>query len=557
MDQSVDEERLNEYQNRVSEWIGEQGIIFQLRYAGIVGNYSISKQLGSLLVKLAIFVVTVVAIGYFFLARHSSTDRYRDKLSDQIAEVLGTEEIVIAHFSRARGQGTFREIELLGGEESFFIEGRIGNMNAPFDLLSGISERWVPSELTISGASFQLKAGGEEEEMSAAYQVILDTFEGGPLESILIEKLNVDWGYSKLTYGAIEGTSLRADFTDGVWNVTLEGGKFSQNWLQNLNLIEAKLLVTSTGVEVKTLNLELAEGTLNLSGSIGGTLGFPEFDLSGTMGSLPIDSLVQLPGVRVRDFMSGNISGELAITGSTNRRIVMSGKVNLEDADLVTFREKWEILKTMSVLDISRSYRRVDFDQVSFEFKTEGGRMEINDLDLRSGNLIQLKGDLVSKLPTQKEAADSLGIVLTEGYGNGVNPDVTDTSSALDLENDRMTLKRVAGGGKVNDFDIEIEDAGVDASPNESESLSPKELEAQRLRYEMNVHRIEGDLSFGIAEDAVADYPSLVNLYPADEEGLRWLPLKFQSTFSKITTEESIRLLEDSRIKVNTPPSSE
>ena len=86
MEQSVNQERLDEYQNRVSGWIGEQGIFFQLRYAGIVGNYSIAKQLGNLFVKLLIFMVAVIGIGYLLLNRHFNSDSYLSSLSDGVSE---------------------------------------------------------------------------------------------------------------------------------------------------------------------------------------------------------------------------------------------------------------------------------------------------------------------------------------------------------------------------------------------------------------------------------------------------------------------------------------
>lgn len=547
MDKLVDEERLNEYQNRVSEWIGAQGIFFQLRYAGIVGNYSLAKQFGNYMAKLVIFLVALVGIGYFLLNRHFGAESYREKLSGQMSEALGSEEIEISGFMRSRGQGTFQEVELTGGKESFFIEGQVKNLTGPIKFLAGVSERWKPDVLNISQASFQLKAGGAEEEMEMAFQGLLETFKEKHLKVVTVESLSVDWGYSKLTYGAIEETLFKANLVDDTWEVSLTGGKFSQNWLQRFELVEAKIEVTATGVKVKSLNLKLKEGTVNLSGFIGGTLGLPELDLSGKMSGLPVEDIIQLPGLRVRDYVAGTISGELAITGSTNRRIETAGKVILEADDMITIREKWELLKTMTVLDINQSYRRVDFTEGQFEFKTSRGDLEINGLRLRASNLMQLRGAFESSLPSQKEAAESLGITLTTGFGTEMTPDLTDTSSAQSLENERMTLRRVAGGAKVNDFNLELE---TSSEPNNGQGLSVNSLEEQRLRYEMNVHRIKGQMSFGIGMNSVRKYPSLQKLYPADAEGWRWIPLAFQTTFSNIGELEALRLLQDSRINL-------
>jgi hypothetical protein len=59
----VDQQRLSEYQNRVSQWIGNQGLFFQLRYAKTIGTQSLFKNIGSLFVRLLIVLVFLVGLG--------------------------------------------------------------------------------------------------------------------------------------------------------------------------------------------------------------------------------------------------------------------------------------------------------------------------------------------------------------------------------------------------------------------------------------------------------------------------------------------------------------
>lgn len=546
MEQSVDRERLDAYQNRVSEWIGEQGILFQLRYAGIVGNYSIAKQLGNLFFKLQLFMAVVIAVGYLLVNFHFSSELYLSSLRDRIFESVGASEIEVSGFSRARGQGVFREVKMTGGDDSFFIKAEIENLSGPFEFLSGVTTKWSPDQLTMSDASFQLKAGGEDGEMQQAFQAITQTFEKSNLESVSIDALDLDWGYSKLTYGAVTGTKFRAVHTDGIWSVNVKGGSFTQNWLKNFEIVNGELEISPQGIRVESLELRLNEGILNLAGTIEGTLDLPKFNLNGSFSKLPIDELVQLSSLNIEDFISGMISGELEIQGSTNRRITTKGSVELKDGDLVTIREKWPILKAMSVLDVNHSYRRIDFEEGSFKFETSSGGLTLNDIFLRSGALLQLRGSVVSRLPNQQEAAKALDIVLTDGFRGAARNDLTDTSGAQSLEDERMTLRRVTGGGKVNDFEFNL----VDEDKAGDSAMSPAQLEEHRLRYEMNIHRFKGQMVLGVAAISFSEYASLCRLYPKDELGWRWVPLNFETTFSKISQIESSRLLEDSRIRI-------
>ncbi|MGJ8698004.1 MAG: hypothetical protein ACSHYF_16920 [Verrucomicrobiaceae bacterium] len=549
VDQSVDQERLREYQERVGDWIGQQGLLFQLRYAKTVGNYSVIKQLGNVFVKLLVVSAGIVGVGYVVLNRHFESKGYEEKVSEGVTAALGADEIEINGFSRSRGQGLFREIELEGGEESFFMEADMESLSGSFEFLAGVTTPWAPDQVRIKRASFQLKAGGGEEEMEKAFSRIIESFEGEGVTALTIDKLSFDWGYSKLTYGAVTNTFFEAILEDGKWEVSLKGGEFSQNWIKGFTIEKGELTCGPDGIEVKSLDLTKLGGSLVLSGRIGESLAMPVFDLKGEFLALPIEELVELGGVRVKDFLSGTISGDLKIFGSSNRKIETSGTVKLATADRVVIRESWDLLKALSVIDISQNYRRVDFETGGFKFVTGSGGMEIKDISIRSGNMLRLEGNVSTRLPTQQEAADSLGITLTEGFEGGIGEDITDVSSAQALENERMSLKRAAGGGKVNDLEVDLNiEASGGGGTQKRDTLSAKEMEESRLRLAMNVHRVSGEIQFGVGGVAFRDYASLQQLYPSDEEGWRWLPLRFNTTFSKISEDEADKLLADSRI---------
>ncbi|MEJ6727583.1 MAG: hypothetical protein QNK83_00245 [Akkermansiaceae bacterium] len=540
MQGSVDEERLLEYQNRVASWIGNQGIFFQLRYAGIVGNYSLFTQFWNLLMKLLVVAAVAIGIGYLLLNRHFASENYGEKIGEGISRALGAGEIEASGLSRARGQGVFRDVKLTGGDDSFYMQAEMDSLSGPFNFFAGVTEEWAPEEVRIRQASFQLKAGGGEGEMEQAFARIIESFSGTQLKSISIDLLDLDWGYSKLTYGSITDTAFSANLVEGDWMISLSGGLFTQNWLKDLELRSAELVCGPEGLNIESLELEMGEGTLNFSGKIAGSLAMPEFDLTGKFESLPVEQLIRLTGVRIQDFLSGTISGGLKVNGSTNRIITTKGTAKIEDGDTVTIREKWSILSMLSVLDINNTYRRVDFESGSFSFSTADGGLKISDLILDAGDLMRLEGNLETRLPTQKEAADSLGITLTEGFGKG--DDITDVSGAAALEEERISLKRAADGGKVNDLNVDLLEEKAGPRRSRDGQLSAKQLEEKRLRIAMSVHRVSGSLTVGVAENAFSDYPSLQKNYSVDQKGWRWLPFEFDTTFSKISQEQAEQL---------------
>ena len=545
----IDQQRLDEYQKRVADWIAKQGIFFQLRHAGTMGGGSVIKQLGALFLRVLLVLLLCLGVAFFALNHYFGGDNYRGEVTAALGEVLGASSIEAKKFERARGVSTFQDLVIEGGEESFFYQAEINRLAAASSFLTGITSKWAPEQVRIKSAYFELKAGGDQEEMENSFASIIASMSEGNLESIEIDELSCEWGYSKITYGKLEKAKFRASRDQGVWEISLEGGRFSQNWLKNLDIKEAKLLCDSDGIRVEKLLLSKNGGEMELAGSIMGPAARPKFDLKGSFQSLPILSLVRLPGIDVREFMSGSISGDLKISGSTDYRIVMEADVELRGNDVVTLREKWDLLRAISVLDVDRTYRRVDFEEGMFSFKTEGGEMEVNGIDLKSGSLAALKGEFKTHLPSQKEAAEALEIVLTEGIGSGsFESDSTDTSAAKDLEDERMSLKTAAGLLQEEENYLNLDSSGL-AGLSEAQRgvMTPQQIDDMRMRDEMNVYRVRGDLSLGVPAIAFAKYDNLIKMFPADALGWRWIPFKNKNTFSRVSADVAKEVLEEAR----------
>lgn len=540
VEEPIDQYRLNDYRNKVADWIGRQGILFQLRYGGTVGSRPLFKRLLSLLVRGVFLLLILAVIGFFVLRSHYKTSTYQAKITDQVKEALGASEVTTNGLSRSSKSGKFRNLEIEGGERSFFYRAYLEGLSGAFSIFTGVTESWKPDALKITKADFQVKAGGGQEEMETSFTSLIKSLDGGGLNLIKIDDLSCNWGYSQLTYGSIENTDFRATLKDGGWDIEISGGSFRQNWLGPFSIRNGFFRVDETGLRVERLELVHEGGRLDLSGEIVGPMSKPKFDLSGAFTRLPVNRLVSLEGIKTRDYLEGTVSGELKIFGSSNQGIQMSGEVLLGEEDSITIRERWPLLRALSIIDSDRSYLRVGFQQGSFSFTTGGGGMQLKDLNLVSQESAKLVGEFSVGLPNQEEAAKALGITLTQNFASGhFSEDLTDTSSAQRLEDRKFSIRERTETG--------LEGAGVDIGDSMKEGigkvdkkqLSAKELEGARLEQEMNTYRFSGDLKLAIPASAFDDNKTLSQFYPEDEEGWRWIPVVLKDTKFPAISEEA------------------
>lgn len=548
MEDPVDQQRLNEYQSKVSDWIGRQGVLFQFRYARTVGAVTLGRHLSGLTLKLVLFLVVAGVCGFFVLNRHFDSPGYGEKVAGQVANALGAGEVEVTGFSRNFGKGDFQFLELKGGEESFFYEAKFEKLRGDFSLLTGVTDSWRPSAISIKKADLRLKAGGSEDEMKLGFSSIIESLKGQGISQIKIEDCSFSWGYSKLTFGMVRNSNFRAVLHEGIWEVELSGGTFQQNWLGPLAIKSADLKVGMGGIKIESLNLESNGGEADLKGSISGPVNMPTFDLAGGFNSLPIEKLIKINGVSTREYIEGRISGDLKIGGSSNRQVELSGQVKLDEKDSVTIRERWSLLRALSILDNERTYLRIDFNQGGFAFSTGGGGIEVSEINLNAGNKARLLGSFKTRLPTQAEAAETLGIKLT----NNFSLDYTDSSAAQELENDRMRIdSRDDELGFGVDIERSIDDGELEVPKAQ---LSVKELEALRMRQEMEVHRILGDLKLAVPASSFNSSKALLEIYPKDELGWRWIPIELNdANFMNLSDKANELLLKQARLRVSGP----
>lgn len=531
----VDQQKIKEYEARVIDWMGSQGVLFQLRYARVISGGSLLKQLGFLLMRIVALLLICAVIGYFALNYYFKTDSYKAKMVSRIENSFSLEEIESKSVSKSKGNMNFKRLYLKGGEDCFFYELEGEGISAPVQYMDGITSEWNPSHIKMNSAEFSLKGGGALAEMEKSFAGVVESFKGEGITSILIDNFSCDWGYTKVNYGRISNSKFNANLVNGVWEITLEGGTFQQNWLKGFSLNSGELKVTPTGITLSSLDLTKQDSVLTLRGEIGGPVSSPLFDLSGKFERLEVSQLINLDYVDVSRYLEGDISGDLKISGSSNQNIRITGQASISEGDQITIRERWPILKALSIIDMNHSFRKVDFTKGSFQFATENNTLKLSEIDFVESDHFALKGDLSARLPNQKEAADFVGIILTENFSDGK---VTDSSFSQQLEDERISLTDALG--RVNEGKTSI---FTEVKLNK-ESLNLVQdtniAEGEILLKEMRTHRINGNLSIAVSKGTFKDNERLAKAYPANEDGWCLLPIEvIDSTFSSISQTES------------------
>jgi hypothetical protein len=102
-------------------------------------------------------------------------------------------------------------------------------------------------------------------------------------------------------------------------------------------------------------------------------------------------------------------------------------------------------------------------------------------------------------------------------------------------------------------FGVDIERSIGEGELEVSEAqLSVKELEALRMRQRMGNHRIKGDLSLAVPANSFEGSRALIEFYPKDEQGWRWIPVELRDTsFTNIGDKTNDLLLKQALLRVN------
>lgn len=393
------------FEERLSQWIGGQGLWFQLRHST---GKSVAARLGGRLLHLSLRLLLVTAAGGLlagvYLAKRVEMKGYMKGLDAAAAKVLGAESAKVSGFQRVRGQAYVHVLTATGGKNSFFYELEARGVRYRMGLMDGLAGTWEAGPVMVNSARMMIKAGAGDAAEAAGSVDCLFRREGR-FAFDMIEVLNADleWGYSERTRGRVAGTHLIGQRVGDEWRFEMRGGRFSQNWLQGFEIDEMLVRCGPKSLVFEKAELRMGDGKASLRATVSGGL---EPSLEGRLAFTRLDLRRLLPA-EFHAFVEGSVSGELRLGGSTNsqRGIETEGEILLGLDDRLVLRDRLPLLRALTVVDSFNTYRKVEFTTGGMRLRTGGGEAHFDGIELDAKELMKLRGRLQARPPTTEEVA--------------------------------------------------------------------------------------------------------------------------------------------------------
>ncbi|HEY8961246.1 MAG TPA: hypothetical protein VIM57_03510, partial [Luteolibacter sp.] len=439
----MDPSNLQAFNERLNQWIAQQGFWFQLRYSMSAGGGLSTLFYHAMRIAFRLFlVVCLIAAGFgYFLVKRVQRPAFKARMTTELARQVGASGARIDGFSRIQGQLDIRRLACIGGPDAFFSKLDAYNVRCRMGLLDSFTGIWNAGPLAARQLVIEVKAGANDADLAARAGNALfreyPTFSFPSIESV---DTTIRWGYSSRTFGSIEHSQFNAQRIDNAWHFQFHGGTFSQNWLQGLEIVELKAVCDAAGLRIEKGVLRSGDGTVILEGvSVSGGEQ-PVVKGSLEVNRLPLESV--LPK-RLLGLMEGTISGRFKVGGSTNSSegMVFTGDVTLGAEDSIILRDRLYLLRALQVVDGGvNGFRKVQFREGSFSFRAGADKLEVEHVKLKAGDAMTLEGAFRARPPTQAEVAAAANLRNEDDLA----PLFSKEGVAEDTRRDEITIQKAA-----------------------------------------------------------------------------------------------------------------
>ena len=553
------QQKLDEFQARMSHWVASQGLVFQLMHGGSVqgARSTIFGWVARMCLRVMILLLVGGLIFLFYLIRRPSSELFNARVSEALEDATGASHTSdLGLISRKAGYLELTSLDMEGGEDSFFDRIRLRNAKTRMGFLSWwrASLRWpIPlemvtdwdgEEVVIGSLNLSVKSGSEDADGAAIYQTLFNKGEKFFFDRVEVQNASLSWGYSEVTAGKIENSRLSAQRKGEGWSVIFKGGTFSQNWLKDLEIEKLECELTREGFEITDGRLRGREGVgvLTLNAKVTGPVTGPQVSGSGTMQGIPFDSYLD---DEVRPFVGGRLSGNFNLGGSPyiSSGVTMAAQIVLGADDEIVIRDKIKLLDAISLVDRYRSYKKVRFRAGRFNFETGKKVAAFTEISLEATDHMKLEGEFISRPPATQEVTDA---IYFDEHGTA-RPPSADNKEADELPEEvdaaDFNLKDAAKAAREeSDSDQKIktifqsEVFGLEVMRREEEA---------RARYR-RIPFLQGVLRMGLHAKAFEPSRSreLAEIYPIDDKsGFRWLEIDLDQGLPSAGIEAAEKIL--------------
>lgn len=534
----MEPEQLRNFNERLSQWVANQGFWFQIRYSmagsGVQGRAMV--HLLRLGFRLLVFLLLVALGAWIFLLKRIDSTSFAETMRKDLQSGLSASALEIPAPNRAQGQLEISRLVAEGGEDTFFSALEARNIRCKMGLLDGLAGVWKPGIITISRLDLDLRAGTNDAQSAQKLAESLfrksDKLE---IRTMEVPDASLRWGFSEPTQGSIESSFMKVLRTETGWRLSFKGGTFTQNWLRNLEIVNLVVVCEPDGVLFEKAQMRHKIGTVDFSGLRVRAGELPMVEGTAKVRNLALEDI--LPA-NFRTFLEGSISGNFRVFGSTNTAdgVGFEGLVELGGDDSISIRERVRLLKALSDVDYSRNYHRVDFRSGSFQLRSTRGGLELSNVNLKAEDLqvatesggsnpgklkvekllFTLEGNMIVRQPTEEE----IQIALQKGPGAGKSSLFGSEDAAAEEEERRkrdadLATKRAAQDARRVQEGLQSADS-LSLTDRLGLGLQMRHLKSQASERMSRMLRYEGMFGITIPGDAFERAPRLQQLYPID-----------------------------------------
>lgn len=508
-------EHVHNFQERLNQWVANQGFWFQIRHSLLGGGFGgkMMFHVFRITLRLAIFLLIFAIGSWIYLLKRTDSKQFQESLQSNLRQSLAVQELAM-HATRSQSQLEISRLGAEGGPDTFFSTLEARNVRCRMSLTDGLFGTWDPGIISISRLDVDLRAGADDAEAANRMaHVIFSHPEEALIRTIDVASASLRWGYSARTRGSITSSRLNIQRTDTGWRLLFKDGTFSQNWLRDLEIVQISVLCEPDGLFFEEARLRHGKATVDFSGLRVEANERPLVKGAIRIKNLDLESV--LPSSH-QAILSGTFSTDLTVSGSTNSSdgLAFEGMVTMDGSDVISLRDRVHILKALSVVDYSRNYHRVDFNEGSFHLKTIGGGLHLKDIRLRADDLFTLSGNLVVRLPNNEEVRTAVqrGLFAESSAYLG---ETGDNSLPLGPQDTNFTLKHAANAAKLMRDGVQNPDT-MDLFERLGLSVEMRKLEAEAADRLSRMLRYQGELVITLPADAFEHASKLRQKYPVN-----------------------------------------
>ena len=532
-------ENSHNFNERLSQWVASQGFWFQLRHPLSGGEGA--GHVMSLVVKMGLFLLIVAGIALGGYLKMIDSPSQKKALERAMCEGLQAKELILRKSVHNLGILKISRLASRGGENTFFENMEAFAVRFHQGFLGKFSGKWNVGVINVDRLDLELRAGAETAESAAKIsQMLFKQADKYQITGLNCESVSLRWGETEPTKGFLQGSEMTSNRVGDRWLFTFKGGTFSQNWLNDLKVVELVVSCTPEKMVFEKASFQRDGSKVDLKGLEILTGKDPMVNGTAHIQHLNLDDI--LPS-SASGYVAGHISGDFKVSGSLNsvEGVIYEGLVKLEGADLISFRDQVKILDALALADSKNKYSRLTFTDGSFMLRTAKGGMALTKLSLKSGDLLTLSGEMNVRPPTFEETSQmairQMQVELTPSIQEAASQEedlsLKNTVSPVVRNNDLSA----AQGAKTGDDLLEME-SSADARAT---ALNAAELAMKSYRY-------GGRLRISLMPDVFEKAPRLAARVPQDVLTKRYyIDIPLEGTIEDVTLQKVQEIIDQTR----------